>query len=365
MKRLLQTHLSSMPRLALMFLAFSIATPAVRAESDLPLWLVQTKLSGDFRYRHEGIDKTLTAAQYRNRIRYRLALDTQINEKVKLGARFASQGDWRSTNQDLKGEFSQKGIVLDRAYMEIFPCELRKITAGKFGNPFWTTDLLWDHDISFEGGAISGKFAEGFPLKFGVGGFWLEPYKSGHASGLLYGQLLAKGKNEDLEWGGAVGLHGYSNIDGLNAVGFGSFGNTVDSAGNYVAEFTILDVMAQVTKKVGSGKLEVTLNPVTNLGTEEENLGWLAMLKWKGKLADHASSLSYDYRVLEADAVVGAFTDSDPAGGRADQRGHRVVADFEAIENFLLGGSAYFNTLSASGDGDWYQRWMLDMLVKF
>jgi hypothetical protein len=354
-----------MPRLVLTLTALLMIATSVRAEGDLPLWLLQTKLSGDFRYRHEGIDKTLTAAQYRNRIRYRLALDTQINDKVKLGARFASQGDWRSTNQDLKGEFSPKGVVLDRAYIEVSPCELRKFQFGKFGNPFWTTDLLWDHDINFEGGALSGKFAENFPLKFGVGGFWLEPYKSGHATGLLCGQLSLKGKTEDIEWGGAIGTHGYSNIDGLNAVGFGSYGNTVDSTGNYVAEFSVVDVMGQVTVPMGASKVEFTVNPVMNMATDEENIGWLAMLKWKGKLADRAASLSYDYRVLEADAIVGAFTDSDAAGGRTDQRGHRVMADFEAMENFSLGGSAYFNTLASSGDGDWYQRWMLDMMVKF
>ena len=143
------------------------------------------------------------------------------------------------------------------------------------------------------------------------------------------------------------------------------FGNTITDSGRFAHDLEILEVVLSTTFPVKKSKLSVTLNPVMNTATSEENMGWLAMLKWKGKCCDRAYSVAYDYRVLEADAVFGAFTDSDAAGGRTNQRGHRIVADWEMMSGFTVGGSAFFNTLSASGDGSWYQRWMLDGLVKF
>ncbi|MBK6766559.1 MAG: putative porin [bacterium] len=125
------------------------------AGDDLPYWLVNTKLSGDFRYRNEGIDSEGNQARYRNRIRYRLGLETGVNEKVSVGARFASgAGEARSTNQDLQYDLSAKPIHLDRAYMEVKPSSHWWVTAGKYANPFVTTDLHWDSDVNFEGGAF-------------------------------------------------------------------------------------------------------------------------------------------------------------------------------------------------------------------
>lgn len=334
------------------------------AENDLPLWLVNTKLSGDFRYRHEGIDARGSTARYRNRIRYRLAVETIVNEKVSVGARFASgMGDPRSTNQDLGDGLSAKPINLDRAFFELKPCDDWWLTAGKFGTPFVSTDLHWDSDVNFEGGA--GRWTTGAKTVIAVtaGGLWLEPYRGGYGSGIFAGQVSAKGKQGTGDWQAAAGLYSYVNRDMLASNG--GFGNTILGDSTFRSDFEILDVVLGVTMPVQKAKLTVTVNPVMNTAISEDNIGWLAMLKLKGKCWDRSCSMSYDYRVLEADAVFGAFTDSDTAGGRTDQRGHRIMVDWELIDGFTAGGSAYFNTLSASGEGNWYQRWMVDGVVKF
>lgn len=335
------------------------------ATDDIPLWLVNTKLSGDFRYRHEGIEREGGSATFRNRIRYRLGIETKVNEKVMVGARFASgTGDPRSTNQDLEDGFSAKPISLDRAYLELTPCEHWWLTAGKFGNPFMSTDLQWDTDVNFEGGAASWTSGESVKWAVNGGGLWLEPYKSEHGSGIWVGQVSANGRHGSKgTWQAAAGLYSYVNRNML--VDFGGFGNTVLDDNNFRTDYEILDVIVSVTMPVGKSKLSVTANPVMNTATSDENIGWLAMLKLKGKCLDCSCTLSYDYRVLEADAVFGAFTDSDAAGGRTNQRGHRVMGDIELIDGFTAGASAYFNTLSASGEGNWYQRWMVDGVVKF
>lgn len=86
-------------------------------------------------------------------------------------------------------------------------------------------------------------------------------------------------------------------------------------------------------------------------GDIEKNTGWLASVNWKGKVLERSASWSYDYRTLEADAVIGSFVDSDVAGGRTDQRSHRLSAEMGVIEGFSLGGAAIFSTLSSQGDG--------------
>jgi hypothetical protein len=349
-----------------LFLLLAMLPIIASAADELPLWLVNTKFNGDFRYRHEGIDKENSAATYRNRIRYRLGLQTTVNDKVKAGARFASgTGDPRSTNQNLEDGLSAKPINLDRAYFELTPSDHWWVTGGKVANPYVSTDLQWDTDVNFEGGVAKYSMGEKTKVAFTGGAIWIQPYKDGHGAGIWAGQISASGAKGDTKWNAAAGMWSYvlggANDQTLNLVGYG---NTMES-GIFQKDFEILDVVAEVTMPVAKSKLTVTVNPVLNTATSTDNVGWLAMAKIKGKVWKRASSISYDYRVLEPDAVFGAFTDSDAAGGRTNQRGHRIMGDLELIDGFTVGGSAYFNTLSASGDGPWYQRWMLDGSVKF
>lgn len=349
----------------LLLLLVTLPTLALAAD-ELPLWLVNTKLNGDFRYRHEGIDKENADAIYRNRIRYRLGIQTTVNDRVKVGARFASgTGDPRSTNQNLEDGLSSKSINLDRAYFELTPCENWWITGGKVANPFASTDLQWDTDVNFEGGMAKYTTGDKTKLAFTGGAIWIEPYASGHGAGIWAGQVSASGAKGDTKWNAAAGIWSYvlGRVNEGQAVETG-YGNTVMD-NMFAKDYEILDVVAEVTMPVAKSKLTVTVNPVLNTATSTDNVGWLAMLKIKGKVWKRASAFSYDYRVLEPDAVFGAFTDSDAAGGRTNQRGHRIMGDLELIDGFTVGGSVYLNTLSASGNGPWYQRWMLDGIVKF
>ncbi|MBK6766560.1 MAG: hypothetical protein IPG71_09685 [bacterium] len=145
----------------------------------------------------------------------------------------------------------------------------------------------------------------------------------------------------------------------------GGFGNSLAGDSAFATDFEILDAILGVTIPVNKAKLSVTVNPLINTATERDNLGWAALVKLKGKCMDLPCSLAYDYRVLEPNAVVGFYTDSDAAGGRTNQRGHRISGDMEVLNGLSLGGTAIFSTLNASGDGNWYQRWMVDASVKF
>jgi hypothetical protein len=54
-------------------------------------------------------------------------------------------------------------------------------------------------------------------------------------------------------------------------------------------------------------------------------------------------NLDYNYRDVQRDAVVGAFTDSDFAGGFTGARGHKFKVAYDIDKNFAI-GATYFLT---------------------
>ena len=82
-----------------------------RLETQLPAWLKILQFSGDFRLRYQYEDETDEPARNRGRFEYRLAVDANILENLKVGFGLASGGDDpRSTNQTFQDSFSHKDI---------------------------------------------------------------------------------------------------------------------------------------------------------------------------------------------------------------------------------------------------------------
>ncbi len=129
--------------------------------------LTELKLSGDIRLRYQydnkdyqvdpvGVgtdsDRSPSGAQ-RSRWRFRLRLnaDFKLAENfyggVELGTNLASD----SGNQTYENGFNKYPIYISKAFMGWNPNDWLNITAGKFSNPFYTTDLVWDPDINPNG----------------------------------------------------------------------------------------------------------------------------------------------------------------------------------------------------------------------
>jgi hypothetical protein len=73
--------------------------------------------------------------------------------------------------------------------------------------------------------------------------------------------------------------------------------------------------------------------------------------------------LGYNYRDLEADAVVGAFSDSDFIGGGTDGKGHMFTAGYAISKNFTT-GITYFSNEKGQQETD-YDRLQIDFKLKF
>ncbi|XHR27961.1 MAG: putative porin [Chthoniobacteraceae bacterium] len=95
----------------------------------------------------------------RMRIRARVALDANLGEGFSAGIRLATGNDSSpiSTNQTLgsNGLGAKYAAWIDRAFIRYdlqgFEDTKASFMVGRFDNPFFSTDLIWDDDLGFDG----------------------------------------------------------------------------------------------------------------------------------------------------------------------------------------------------------------------
>ncbi|CAM2152330.1 putative porin [Pararobbsia alpina] len=100
------------------------------------------------------------------RARARLGIDANISEQLTVGMQLASGPNNFttgpvSTTQTLGGGFDPKAIWLNKVYASYTPTSWMNIKAGRFDNPFFSSDLLFSNDLEFDG--IAATFAHALP----------------------------------------------------------------------------------------------------------------------------------------------------------------------------------------------------------
>jgi len=188
--------------------------------------------SGDFRLRDEpffGGPSNQSLDQNRERYRLRFNVTAKLNDDFGGGFSLASGdiNDPTSTNQTATGFYTRKAIAIDKAYVDYSPRGFHALTliGGKFGYPWYNTELTWDKDLNPEGVAQTLVFNTSTPVlkKIALVGFEL-PFsqvagvsttnQSSVASVVYGGQLqttwqLAKW----LKFGAYTGFYNYHNAD--------------------------------------------------------------------------------------------------------------------------------------------------------
>ncbi|MFC4253988.1 hypothetical protein GRI97_01055 [Altererythrobacter xixiisoli] len=94
----------------------------------------------------------------RFRLRARLGVKAQIASWISADVRIATGADNApvSTNQTLGADGTGKyHLWLDRASVRLTPVKDVAIDVGRFANPFFTSDLIFDNDMNFDGIAVS------------------------------------------------------------------------------------------------------------------------------------------------------------------------------------------------------------------
>lgn len=308
-------------------------------------------------------------------MRVRLGLEAKVNEDVDFHLRMvtAQGGDPTSTNQTFDGGFTKKPFDLDMAYVDWRSCDTSHVYAGKMKNPFFQpggAQLIWDNDLTPEGFAASWKGSLGeFAEIFATGaGFWVDE-RSAAADTFLWGAQLGCVFKlcADSTLKAGASLFDYANVKGyapfFSTGSSAGLGNTL-SGGTYAKEFRELEFFLEYVCMVGELPVTVVGDYVNNVATSNADHGWLAGVN-VGRLKDRGDWMArWAYKVLEADAVIGDFSDSDSWGGGTNGRGHEFGLEMQVAKK-VTGGVTYYrsqNTLGATTD---YHRVNLDFIFKF
>lgn len=346
-------------------------------------WIDRVTLSGSLRYRYEWLDTEELSGEdlkdtNRNRIQAKINLSAVINEQVKVYLGLATgSDDPTSTNQTLQDDFTTKGMQLDIAYFVYKPAAIDGLSllGGKMKNPFHRpgkNELIWDSDLRPEG--LAAKYTTSVSDSLSIftsgGAFWVEERDQGADSGLFgiqggltYKDLELFGINFKLT--GGLSYFDYGNIQDETAFD-AQFDNNANAGGVYLLDYDLFEAFFEVGFKAFDLPFTVLADYVNNTAAGQDDWGLLLGLK-VGKCKDPGSwAFRYFYRRVEADAVVGVFTDSDFANGDANSKGHEVGFDYQVAQGWTA-SLTYFNNDRNMDEPDErdYQRLQLDLKFKF
>ena len=369
----------------------------------IPEWIDRLKWEGDIRVRYQNDrfseenappvffsaagqprDNT-TEDRNRARIRARLGLLAQITPGISAGFRLTTgnTSDPVSTNQTLGNYENKYSLVFDRAYLKLDPWQSFSVTAGRIPNPYFSTDLVWDEDINFEGIAASfGKpdsNIDAFRPFATLGGFVLQDLEKSDTQraptkwfwGAQGGFEWRKSNETRVKLG--LAYYDYRNVNGIpNSINDNAFTSTVPvfrQGGN-----TVFDIDPTPTGRLGlasdfnlvnlTGSVDLahfdpvhvilTGDYVRNTGYDQAEINARTGLAavdtapkvtgWQGRLTvgmpaireRHDWQVFGGYRYLQRDAVLDAFTDSDFHLGGTDNKGYFIGGSYGLDKNTWL-----------------------------
>ncbi len=376
----------------------------------------KVKFSGDLRLRYDiqARDEGPPIDTFsRNRGRYRLRFGIKANpsETTELGFRLVSGTGFQNTsNQSFDAHFRGKQVFIDRVYAGWKPTKWFAITGGKQKNPFVTTDLVWDSDVSPEGLAEVLKYSgERTEVSLNLTQFFIEELslKETNRDPMLFGYQVGTkvdmGKGTDLQL--AVTYNDFKHLYLFTPRGLGdpqtfpgyNHGHSqqmvFDQNGNLLNEFRTVDFVARLNVKdllplplqifgqyirnpasdlrrlVKEGAQIPFSNPNDLLayGDDNRDMGYQFGISFGSQGRKKDLYLRWFYQVLEDYAFPAVFVDSDFHGGGTNNQGHRATIKYFLLDNIYLQGNFFFtkrNNEAKDGKRD-ENRIQLDAVFSF
>ena len=361
-----------------------IDSKKVEALPESLKWAENVKISGDLRYRHETIEEQADGRpdRQRNRVRARLNIKGKVNDEWDIGVRLASgSADPASTNQTLEDSFSSKEMWLDLAYFNWHPDSVQgfDVFGGKMKNPFYKAgknQLIWDDDVNPEGVAAQYEMPlnDCQKLYLNGGGFWVNESASGVDTSLFGVQAYLKHLFADKSYlVGGVSYFDYGNIKGQGDLktawsSSGSFFGNTSAANAFVNDYDLVEAFGEYSFKANGMPVSFYGNYVQNVSADTSgDTGWLIGCKINKAQKVGSWQFNYNYRDLQADAVLGALSDSDFIGGGTDGRGHKFSLKYQLAKNLQTGLTYLLDEVgsSSSSDEENYRRLQADLILKF
>lgn len=404
----------------------------------VPSWVDRIKIDGDFRFRFQA-DRpdrsnaqpsdylqsegdnlgTTRAADFgafaslnnpvatgstldkrdRERLRLRLGVSAKVTDEVGVGVRLATGNgnDRVSTNQTLGQNFNKYPLLVDRAYVRVDPADWLSVQAGRLPNPWFSTDMVWNENLNFEGLAASARWSKPEKTSFEpfatLGAFPLrEDSRPSRSSRWLYGAQVgaawSPATRTKLKFG--MAYYSYENLEGhretdylydgvsaqvLPGLTYGQYeygsglrqkGNTLFETNPSIpdtelpvwglayqfrpltltasAEFThfspySLLLSAEYVKNTAFDVGDFRRRSGLNLDPGGHDTGYQFRLAFGAADVREQGQwqVSATYRHLGSDAVLDAFTDSDMGLGGTNVQGYSLAFTYGLYRNTSLG----------------------------
>jgi hypothetical protein len=394
-------------------------------------WLDGLTQKGDARLRYEAFsresEESTSADRNRYRVRLRWGVEKQFDEEWKAGFRIATgtANDATSTNQTLTDEFGLKSIFLDQAYATWTPTKrfknlmpstkLVEIGAGKVNNPFAKTasTIIWDGDTNPEGiyekiDFNLGKTDTGYTdLNLLFGQFVVDEDSNltpGDQGMMAYGIGLTHEWAKDHKADFHVTYYDWQDYIQFAKGGNSALPNALGGNDRELEDLKIINYYASVNflsniPSLGTQNVKIfgdiahntaaqdyeSLNGASydessrNTPRGDENMAF-SIGSVIGKAKDPGTwEAGYEYYYVEANAVNGAFSESDLGVGGTNNQGHKLSFKYMIHKNIELNLTAwlvekinptivdYFSSgdLDVFGDDDQLLRTQADLVYKF
>jgi len=393
----------------------------------VPTWVRGLRVEGDLRTRLQSDDfdagnaaaisitdtnrnRALTLAnttvdRQRLRVRARLGVVATADDNWSGSLRLTtgSSTDPLSSNQTLGTYGNRFTTAFDRAFIRWRSGSSLNAVFGRFGNPWFGTDLVWANDLGFDGVAAQwtpsvGSWGRAF---FTAASMPVQEVELDSADKWLYGVQAG------MEWpgrglvSGRVGLAYYhytkltgqanapgSSLRDFTAPAFAQKGNTYfnissDAARpllalaadyrlvNLTGSIDILTIgwkhlvlTGDVVRNVGFKKAQVSARVGTTVEPEVFGVQLRASLGDADVDSRHKWQVFLAYKRVERDAVPDAFTDSDLRGGGTDVKGYTLGASYGLGRNSTL-TVRWLSGDAISGPPLALDTLQLDLQVKF
>ncbi len=324
-------------------------------KKDIPQWVQDLKLSGDFRLRYQYEKRNTGDAserdQSRGRIRMRLGVDTKVNDKVALALGIATDGgNPRSNNYSFGNSFAKDGLVLNYAYVDYTPKEWLKLSGGQMKNPIWEPmEFLWDSDITPQGAALSANYKLNDSIRI-VGllsGFQVSEISTNEADPFMYvaqGGIQGKLLEEKADYKIIGSFYGMDNIAKTALANRSNPStNTTNSAGQYVFHYSAPAVGAEFGLNDPFGEDFPVYIPriglfgeyLNNPSPDEGNVAWM-MGGYLGNSKVNGWGtwkITGAYKSIGQEAWLDVFPDSEFYSGATDVKGYENIFEVGLAKN--------------------------------
>jgi len=388
-----------------------------------PEWTKRIRFGGDIRLRYNGdyfpkdnddiikpdLSGIINSKNDRHRmlIRARLEATAQPDDQVEVGLRLSTGSTTNpvSTNQTMGTYFSPYSVVFDRAYLKWKPIPSFALVGGRFENPFFHSDLVWDPTVAFDG--VAATYRKELPKKLltgfaTVGAFPLQELEFQQADKWLFGGQVGLETDPTENVSGKLGVayYHYRNVQGVpndpsSAAGETDFSSPLfQQKGNtwfYIDPLNSTKIgLASKFKELNiTGTLDIGFwNPihivllgdyVKNLGFDREEVAFLTSQDVKERTEGYQAGLAVGhpevrdfgkwkvfgyYRYLGDDAILDAFADSTFHLGGTNAKGWILGGDFGLRKN-MWASLKWVTTNEIWGQSFGIDSFFLDLNYKF